>query len=396
MGHPVRGLNSGLSLGLSSFVGRRHELAEIRRLLSSSRLVTLTGPGGVGKTRLALETAAAVRRQFPDGVVVVELEQVTDQELVTNAVTVAVGLREQSGRPPLDLLTEYLRSRRLLLLLDNSEHVIDAIAALAEILLQSCPDLRILATSREWLGIPGEVVMPVPTLALPEADRPDDENLLEYAAVELFHDRAAAVLPGWSVSESNRADVAQICRRLDGLPLAIELAAARLRALSEKEVLARLSDHLDLLSAPRRSQGPSRQRTLRSCIEWSHGLCSSEEQLLWARLSVFAGGFELDIAEEVCAGDGLAAAQVFDTLTSLIDKSIVIGERHGDEVRFRMLETIREFGREQLEEVGELTRLRRSHRDAYLRLVERADADWVSPRQAEWFSRLDQIGRAHV
>jgi DNA-binding CsgD family transcriptional regulator len=208
--------------------------------------------------------------------------------------------------------------------------------------------------------------------------------------VELFHDRAAAVLPEWTVSESNRVEVAEICRRLDGLPLAIELAAARLRALSEKEVLDRLSDHLDLLSAPRRSQAPSRQRTLRSCIEWSHGLCSAEEQLLWARLSVFAGGFELDIAEEVCAGDGVSAARVFDTLTSLIDKSIVIGERHGDEVRFRMLETIREFGREKLEEAGELTRLRRNHRDAYLRLVQRADADWVSPRQVEWFARLDR------
>ena len=251
--------------------------------------------------------------------------------------------------------------------------------------------MRILATSREWLGIAGEAVMPVPTLGLPDPDRSvEEQNLLQYGAVELFRDRAVAVQPGWTLDESNREDVAEICRRLDGLPLAIELAASRLRALSEHEMLSRLSDHFRLLAAPQRTHAPSRQRTLTSCIEWSHGLCSPQEQLLWARLSVFVGGFELDLAQEVCAGDGLTAAQVFESLTSLVDKSILIGERHDDAVRFRMLETIREYGRDQLGQAGELHRLRRSHRDAYLRVVERADADWVSPRQAEWFARLDR------
>ena len=390
MEHPVREPNAGRSVTLSSFVGRGRDMAEVRRLLSTSRLVTLTGPGGVGKTRLALEVAHAVRRLFPDGVVVVELDQVSDPGLVVNAVAVSVGLREQAGRAPLEMLTDYLGSRHLLLVLDNSEHVIDATAELAAALLRACPQLQILATSREWLGIAGEVIMAVPPLGLPGADEPADDDLLRYGAVELFVDRAAAVVNDYDLTDDNRFEVADICRRLDGLPLAIELAAARLRALSEKELLARLPGHPSLLSAPSRAQAPSRQRTLRSCIEWSYGLCSAEEQLLWARLSVFTGGFELDIAEEVCAGDGLAAADVLQTVSSLIDKSVLVGERHADLVRFRMLDTIREFGRERLEETGELAALRRRHRDAYLRLVQRADADWVSPRQAGWFARLDR------
>ncbi|RNM14771.1 ATP-binding protein [Nocardioides pocheonensis] len=386
---PVSG--SGLPPALTSFVGRRRELSEARRLLTVSRLVTLTGPGGVGKTRLALEAAASVRKDFRDGVVVVELEQVTDAALVPSTVAVALGLRESAGRAPMEMLVDYLRERRLLLVLDNSEHVIDEIAALTDQLLQGCPQLRVLATSRERLDVPGEAFLPVPTLSLPDADEPiEPDDLLEYGAVELFRDRAAAALPGWELTETNRADVGEICRRLDGLPLAIELAAARMRALSERDMLDRLSDHLHLLSASPRTRAPGRQRTLRSCIEWSHGLCSTEEQLLWARVSVFAGGFELDLAEEVAAGEGLPAARVLEALTSLVDKSIVIAERIDGVVRFRLLETIREFGRDQLSASGEVGRLRRSHRDAYVRLVERADADWVSPRQVGWFARLDR------
>jgi len=397
MVQPVEGATSGRFLALSSFVGRRHDVAEVRRLLSTSRLVTLTGPGGVGKTRLALEAADAVRRSFPDGIVLVELDQVSDPALVANTVAVAVGLREQSGRAPLEMLTDYLASRQLLLVLDNSEHVVEVIAELAAALLHACPDLRILATSREWLSIAGEVVYRVAPLGLPGAepadgDQPESRNLLQYGAVELFVDRASSVVSDYGLTEQNRLEVAEICRRLDGLPLAIELAAARLRAFSEKEVLARLSNHPHLLSSLR-SQAPSRQRTLRACIEWSHGLCSEQEQLLWARLSVFTGGFELDIAEEVCARDGLDVADVAEILAHLIDKSIVVGQQHADVVRFRMLDTIREFGREQLDQTGERARLQRRHRDAYLRMVERADADWVSSRQVDWFARLD---REHV
>ncbi|WP_165820964.1 ATP-binding protein [Nocardioides gansuensis] len=397
MGQPVEGATSGRFLALSSFVGRRHDVAEVRGLLSTSRLVTLTGPGGVGKTRLAREVANAVRRGFPDGTVLVELDQVSDPALVASTVAVAVGLREQGGRTPIEMLTDYLASRQVLLVLDNSEHVVEAIGELAGALLRACPGLRILATSREWLGITGEVVYPVAPLGLPEAERPgtdqpESHNLLQYGAVELFVDRATAVVNDYHLTERNRSEVAEICRRLDGLPLAIELAAARLRAFSEKEVLARLSKHPHLLTSTL-STAPSRQRTLRSCIEWSHGLCSEQEQLLWARLSVFTGGFELDTAEEVCSGDGLDVAEVPEILAHLIDKSILVGERHADVVRYRMLDTIREFGREQLEQTSERERLRRRHRDAYLRMVEQADADWVSPRQVEWFARLD---REHV
>jgi len=397
MGQPVQGATSGRFPALSSFVGRRHDVAEVRRLLSTSRLVTLTGPGGVGKTRLALEVANTVRRSFPDGMVLIELDQVSDPALVANTVAVTVGLREQAGRAPLEMLTDYLASRHLLLVLDNSEHVVEAIAELAAALLHACPELRILATSREWLSIAGEVVFRVAPLGLPEAEpadgnQPESRNLLQYGAVELFVDRATSVVSDYGLSEHNRLEVAEICRRLDGLPLAIELAAARLRAFSEKDVLARLSDHPHLLSSPR-SQAPSRQRTLRSCIEWSHGLCSEQEQLLWARLSVFTGGFELDTAEEVCSGDGLDVADVSEILAHLIDKSILVGQRHADVVRYRMLDTIREFGRKQLDQNDERARLHRRHRDAYLRMVEQADADWVSPRQVEWFARLD---REHV
>jgi predicted ATPase/DNA-binding CsgD family transcriptional regulator len=385
------GVSSGLSPGLSSFVGRRREVAEVRRLVSTSHLVTLTGPGGVGKTRLAQEAASGMERNFPDGVIFVELEEVTDPALVANTVAAAVGLREQAGRTPLEMLIDYLSSRQVLLVLDNSEHVIDAIATLTDALLHGCPDLRILATSREWLDLTGEAVMPVPTLTVPDADPDADEHdLLDYGAVRLFHDRASSAVPGWTLTEANSPHVVELCRRLDGLPLAIELATGWLRALSEKDLLTKLSDHLRLLGASRPGHGPTRQRTLRSCIEWSHSLCTPDEQLLWARLAVFSGGFELDLAEEVAAGDGLPAARVVDGLTSLVDKSIIIGERDGDVVRFRMLETIREFGRERLEAAGQLSVLRSRHRDAYLRLVERADADWVSPRQVDWFARLDR------
>ncbi|WP_179118120.1 ATP-binding protein [Saccharothrix sp. ALI-22-I] len=390
MSSVVRQRTSSLPLELSSFVGRRREVDEVRRLLSSSRLVTLTGPGGVGKTRLALEVTNAVRRAFPDGVVVVELDQLRDPELVPNSVAVAVGLRENADRTTVELMIEYLASRRLLLVLDNSEHLVDAVAELAAELLQRCRELRILATSREWLGIQGEVALPVPPLTLPDPDLPfADQDLIRAEAVALFVERAASIRPGFTVGEHNGAAIVEICQRLDGLPLAIELAAARLRALSEKDILARLADQPHLLTT-RLRHVPARQQTLRACIEWSHGLCSPEEQLLWARLSVFAGAFELDAVEEVCAGDVLDVGDVVELLASLMDKSILVREQHGDIVRYRMLETIREFGMEQLERTGERADLRRRHRDWYLELVERAQADWVSPKQVEWFGRLDR------
>jgi non-specific serine/threonine protein kinase len=374
---------------LSSFVGRRKEVDEVKRLLSSSRLVTLTGPGGVGKTRLALEVSRVLHRAFPDGVVLVELDQLRDAELVANAVALAVGMRE-AGRTSLEMLIDYLAARRLLLVLDNSEHLVDAVAELSHALLQTCPELRILATSRECLGIAGEVVMPVPPLTLPAVRGPlAEQDLSSSEAVTLFVERAASVRLGFTVTPANGGVVAEICQRLDGLPLAIELAAARVRALSEKDILARLVDQPAMLTAGRRRL-PARQQTLRSCIEWSHGLCTEKEKLLWARLSVFPGGFELDTAEAVCAGAGLAAEDVLSTVASLLDKSILVAEQHGDLMRYRMLETIREFGVEQLKETGEYDRLLRAHRDFHLGLVDQANAEWVSSRQVDWFARLDR------
>ncbi|WP_112263903.1 ATP-binding protein [Lentzea terrae] len=385
----VRRGTSGLPLELSSFVGRRQEVNEAKRLLSMSRVVTLTGPGGVGKTRLALEVSRAVHRAFPDGVVLVELDELRDAELVANAVAQAVGMR-QAGRTSLEMLVDYLASRRLLLVLDNSEHLVEAVAELSRVLLQNCHELRILATSREWLGVPGEAVMPVPPLSLPMPEQPvTEQELSRSEAVLLFAERASSVRRGFTVNSVNGEVVAEICHRLDGLPLAIELAAARVRALSEKDILARLRDQPQLLTTRLRHL-PARQQTLRSCIEWSHGLCSDQEKVLWARLSVFAGGFELDAVEAVCSGAGLPVEDVLSTVTSLVDKSILVAEQDGDMMRYRMLETIREFGVEQLKDTGELAGLLRAHRDFHLGLIERANDDWVSSRQAFWFARLDR------
>jgi predicted ATPase/DNA-binding CsgD family transcriptional regulator len=377
---------------LTSFVGRRHEVAEAKRVLSTSRLVTLTGVGGVGKTRLALRVAAQVRRAFGDGVWLVELGQLQDSRLVVHAVAAALGLREQSGDPPLVRLTEYLAARRLLLVLDNCEHLVDAVAKLADALLRSCPYLRVLTTSRERLGVDGEVTLLVPPLPgppLPDPRRPrSPRGLSRFEAVTLFVERATAAVPEFRLTEDNQVAVAEICHRLDGLPLAIELAAARLRALSPEEILHRLSDRFRLLGTGPRS-APARQQTLRACIEWSYELCTSAERLLWARLAVFAGGFDLAAAEGIC-DDDVACEDLLDLVASLVDKSILIREGHGTVVRYRLLETIREFGRDKLRQTGEETVVHRRHRDWYAELVARAETEWISPRQVDWLARLQR------
>lgn len=378
-----------LPLELTSFVGRRRELAEAKKLLATSRLVTLSGVGGVGKTRLALRVSAEVRRAFGDGVWLVDLGQLRDPMLVAHSVAGVLGLRDQSGRSPLDALREYLASRRLLLVLDNCEHVIESCAEVAEALLRSTPGLHILATSREPLAVPGEMVLPVPSLPVPDPEKPSSvRELPRYDAARLFADRAAAALNGFAFTDDNREAVARICHDLEGLPLAIELAAARLRALSAEQIAQRLSDRYRLLIGGLRGV-PLRHQTLRSCIEWSHDLCSPKDKLLWARVSVFAGDFGLDAAEAVCAGDGLPVKQVLGHVSSLVDKSVLIRDHRGRNARYRLLETIREFGCERLEESGEYATVRRRHRDWYERLVSQADADWLSSRQVDWFSRLD-------
>ncbi|MFC7449196.1 ATP-binding protein [Rhodococcus daqingensis] len=385
----VRAKVGNLPLELTSFVGRRHEVTEARRLLSVSRLVTLTGMGGVGKTRLALRVAEDSRRGFDDGVWLVELGELPDPTLVADTVSAALGLRDQPARSAEDVLVEHLAARRLLLVLDNCEHLIDAVATLAETLLKACPELRVLAASREALGVAGEAVLRVPPLSVPDSDRtPTLQGLPRYDSVALFTERAAAAVPGFALTEDNRATIAAICHRLDGLPLPIELAAVRLRAMSAEQVLQRLTDRLRLLTLGSRV-APSRQQTLRSSIEWSHDLCSVREQELWARLSVFAGGFEFDAAEGICAGD-LSPDELRDVLSSLVDKSILIREEPGTVVRYRLLETLRDYGKEKLTESGAHDGVRRRHRAWYAQLVHAAELQWVGPDQAAWIARLER------
>jgi len=381
------GTTGSLPLEMTSFVGRRHELTEAKNLLTGSRLVTLTGIGGVGKTRLAMRVASAVQRGYDDGVRLVELGELRGGSLLVDAVAAAVGLRDHSARPLREVLIEFLAPRELLLVLDNCEHVVDAVAELAGLLLRACPRVRILATSREPLGIGGEAVLRVPPLALPDPERkPSLRGLPKYDAVSLFAERGAAAVPGFVLTETNAGTVAGICHRLDGLPLPIELAAARLRAMSPEQILGRLTDRYSLLTRGDRG-APTRQQTLRLSIDWSFELCTAREQLVWGRLAVFAGTFELDAAEQVCGAD-LDPDELLDTVTSLVEKSILIREEHGSVVRFRMLETLREYGYEKLEQTGEGIALRRRHLDWCEALALAADAEWISARQLDWIARL--------
>ncbi|MEU4548542.1 ATP-binding protein [Nonomuraea dietziae] len=379
----------GLSAELTSFVGRRCEIAEVKRLLADSRLVTLVGVGGVGKTRLALRVADDVRRAFRDGVYLVELAALERPDLLVQAVTEALEIADLSTRPQLEVLADHLRDRQTLVVLDNCEHLLHDCAVMAETLVRSAPDLRILATSRQVLGVAGEQTMVVPPLPLMDGDmsRPPGKSSEQSDAVRLFAERAGAVLPGFAVTDDNREAVVRICRSLDGIPLAIELAAVRLRAISVEQLLARLEDRFRLLTVGSKVVLP-RQRTLRALIDWSYLLCTAQEQLLWARLSVFSGSLDLEGAEHVCSGDGIATEEILDLVIGLVDKSILVREEHRSQVRFRLLETIRQYGRDRLHESGQEDKLRRRHRDWYQDLVLRAQHDWFGPDQVTWYARL--------
>ncbi|MFE3960908.1 protein kinase [Nocardia sp. NPDC059091] len=384
----IAGGDGDLLSELTSFVGRRAELSELKALLTGSRLVTLVGPGGVGKTRLALRAASVTRRDFADGVSVIELAEVHDPSLVAHVVAAAVGVRVDSSRPVQDLLVESLCSRETLLVMDNCEQIVDSVASLAESLLQACPKVRILATSREPLDIGGETVQRLPPLAVPARREPTLRELPKYDAVTLFSERAAAVVPGFALTEKNKAAVVAICSRLDGLPLAIELAAARMRTMSPEQILQRLTDRFELLTRGSRT-APTRQQTLSWCTDWSYELCTPAEQRLWARLSAFAGGFELEAVESVCGAETVPG-ELLDTLSGLVDKSIVIREEPEGAVRFRMLETVRDYGQAKLRKNGEEEDLHRRHRNWCLRLVLDADADLISDRQLDWLVRLQR------
>jgi predicted ATPase/DNA-binding NarL/FixJ family response regulator len=372
---------------LTEFVGRRAELVLVRQALGSARLLTLIGPGGIGKTRLAIEAASSARRAFSDGVGVAELGGLRDPALLVPEVARSLGLADKSARWAVASLSDRLASRRVLLVLDQCEHLADACAVMADALLRACPGLRIVATSRHVLRVAGEVTVVVPPMAVPtDCSSAAPEELLCYEAVRLFADRAAAVLPGFAVDTENGATVAAVCRALDGIPLAIELAAVRMRSLSPQQVLARLDQRFQLLSGG----GPADQphhRTLQAALEWSYSLLTEAEQAMWRQMSVFAGSFDLDAAEAVCAGEGIAARSVVDLVDGLVAKSILSHAAGNAKARYRLLGTIGEFGLQKLRAEGNEQPFRARHRDWYTALAARREA--FGPRRAEWITDLD-------
>ncbi|WP_067826504.1 LuxR C-terminal-related transcriptional regulator [Nocardia inohanensis] len=363
---------------VTSFVGRRDELATAKRLLPTTRVLTLLGPGGMGKTRLSRQIGQLVSRAFPDGVWLVELADVQDPNLVTLAVAEALLLRDESTAP-LPRLTEFLADKRLLLILDNCEHLIDACATLVGRIIATTPDVRVLATSREVLGIPGEQVMPVPPLSVHDAAAGEDSD-----ALRLFVERASAANPGFTATAANKATLDEICRRLEGMPLALELAALRLRVFTPEQIVARLDDTMDLLSAGPRT-APQRQQTIEGAIRWSYDLCTPAEQQLWEQLSVFASGFDIDAAEAVC---DLGGASLMEALTGLVDKSVLMA-RYDDAVgRYSMLEPIRQFGGDRLAERGNDTATRARHHEHYRQLALRGNNAYPTGDDVVWFRDL--------
>jgi len=376
----------------ASFIGRTREIAEVKRLLAATHLLTLTGAGGVGKTRLAIEVAADLLAEFPDGVWLVELAPLADPDLVPQTVAAAMHIREQPGRSFLATLLDTLQDRRVLIVLDNCEHLIVACANLTEDLLRACPDVQILATSREALGVPGEIAWPVPSLSLPDLMRlPPLEQLTGYEAVQLFVERAVGAHPAFRVTTQNAPAVAQVVHRLDGIPLAIEMAASRLRALPVEQIASRLDDRFRLLTTGARTALP-RHQTLRATMDWSHDLLSEAERILLRRLSVFAGGWSLEAAEAVCAGEGITAHDALDLLTHLVDKSLVMAAQEGPgaHARYWLLDTVRQYSGEKLREADEETLLRRRHREYFREWAERAAPELHGPDQLRWLERLER------
>ncbi|HEY6799105.1 MAG TPA: hypothetical protein VI121_00550, partial [Agromyces sp.] len=386
------GARSNLPAELNSFVGRRRQLQQIKTHLATSRLVTLVGPGGVGKTRLALRTAADLERGVSDGVWLVEFGGLTDAKLVPKAVMASVGLRDEAGPWPLSRLIDHISSKRLLLVLDNCEHLVDACAVLADALLRDAPELRILATSRQPLGIGGEQVVPVDPLTLPE---PDGADVLAHAAkseaVALLLERAIAAGTDLTLTEANVADVVELARRLDGIPLAIELAATRLRTLGLHQLVERLNDRFSLLVGGS-AAAPSRQQTLEAAIAWSHDLLGPDEQAVLRRLSVFPASFTLEAAERVCIAGSPASLDVLGALTALVDRSFVNVERTVEGgARYRLHESMREFALLQLQATDEEREARAAHLSFFAALCHRADSDGHGADDANTLASLQAI-----
>ena len=370
---PERAAAHRIPLQFTSFVGRDPQLTEVRKLLTDDRLVTLTGAGGVGKTRLAVEVASQVAGEYADGVWYVDLAPITDPDVVPVVTARALGLPDQPGRSTMDTLLRFVRDRRLLVVLDNCEHLLDACAALVVALLGKAPGLTVLATSREPIGVSGEVMWRVPSLSV--ADE----------AIELFADRARLAQTGFTIGDDNAAVVAEICQRLDGMPLAIELAAARVRALSPAEILDSLHDRFRLLTGGART-AVRRQQTLRASVDWSHALLTEPEQVLFRRLAAFLGGFDLEAAQAVAGSGAVERYQVIDQLTLLVDKSLVVPDDSGGRTRYRLLETVRQYAQEKLGESGEADTVRSRHRDHYTAMAAALDA----PAGRDYEQRLEQ------
>lgn len=375
--------DNNLPQHLTPLIGRESELTEVKELMATTSLLTLVGVGGMGKTRFSLEVAAALVDHFTAGVWFVELAPVADPALVPRTVAEVLGVNEEPGRPLLDTLLQFLRGRQILLVLDNCEHLIEACARFAEVALRLCREVRILASSREPLGIAGELIWRVPSLPTPDPGADESsEHLLQYASVRLFVARAAFGLRSFRLTADNSPAVARICRQLDGIPLALELAAARVKAIRVEQISERLGNRFQLLTGGSRTALP-RHQTLHSTIDWSYDLLSDRERILFRRLTVFAGGWTLQAAEDICGGQGIESSDVLDLLTHLVDKSLVVPDENADEPRYRMLETIRQYSREKLVEANEVEQISDRHLSFFAR-----QAEWLGPR----FLGPDQVG----
>ena len=391
---PLRSLDNpelpnNLPQQTSSFIGREKESAVLRDLLSKTRLLTLTGAGGSGKSRLSVHVAADLLDRYFDGVWLVELAAISDPVLVPQAVANVLGVREAAGQTITQALVDWLKPKRLLLILDNCEHLVAACADLAAAVLRDCPGVYLLTSSREALNVPGEQTYRVPTLSLPDLTRTQTAAAVsQFESVRLFTERAQAVQVSFAVTSANAAAVAQVCTRLDGIPLAIELAAARVRSLPIEQINARLDDRFRLLTGGSRTALP-RQQTLRALVDWSYDLLTADEQTLLRRLSVFAGGWTLAAAETVCSGDGIEEFAVLDLLTSLVDKSLVIYDSERDGDRYRFLETVRRYASDRLLEDREAETVQGQAASWFLALAEDAERQLKGPDQAAWLSRLE-------
>jgi predicted ATPase/DNA-binding SARP family transcriptional activator len=387
---------SNLPIPLTRFIGRQRETEKVKHLITGepasgmrARLLTLIGSGGCGKTRLAIQVATELADTFTDGTCWVELAAVNDAALVPVTISKALGLRDEGRRPLTEMLIGYLLTKQLLLVIDNCEHLVSACANLTADLLSQCSSLQVLATSREALGITGEVHWLVPSLTLPTQQTTlAPPSLLEWEAIQLFVDRAAKMQNGFTLTPSNATAILQICWQLDGIPLAIELAAARVTALSPEQIAARLNDRFNLLTSGSRTALP-RQQTLRATLDWSYDLLSTAERATLQRLAVFAGSWSLEAAEATCEGKPIECAQIVDVLTHLVDKSLVLIDHHDQEIRYRMLDSIRQYAQEKLLESERSDRVYQRHLAFFLRLAEQAEPELRGPQQAIWMSRLE-------